>query len=159
MSTATDLTSMLRLHPEYRGEFSRMSPASEATVQSGVPVLVVSSDEQVHSSLHQILHNHCRFRRAAGRNEALSLIHRFHPWVVVCDQTLKDGDWRDLLRDLQSESEMPPLVVSSRLADDRLWAEVLNLGGYDLLTYPFADTEVSRVVKMAANRRSKVREC
>jgi hypothetical protein len=46
--------------------------------------------------------------------------------------------------------------VSSRVADDRLWAEVLNLGGYDLLTNPFAPAEVSRVVDLAANRASSM---
>jgi DNA-binding response OmpR family regulator len=75
--------------------------------------------------------------------------------VVVCDQTLADGDWRDLLSDLQNVQLMPPLIVSSRLVDGRLWAEVFNLGGYDLLTKPFAATEVRRVVKLAAHRGSK----
>jgi DNA-binding response OmpR family regulator len=58
--------------------------------------------------------------------------------------------------DLQAESEAPPpLIVSSCVADDRLWAEVLNLGGYDLLTKPFLAAEVSRVVRMAARRGNK----
>jgi DNA-binding NtrC family response regulator len=70
--------------------------------------------------------------------------------VVISDQRLADGDWRDLLSDLQKEREGLPLIVSSRLADDRLWAEVLNLGGYDLLMKPFSATEVARVVRMAA---------
>jgi DNA-binding NtrC family response regulator len=157
MFTATNLSSVHRLLPD-RGEIARMSPASYVSVQRGFPVLIVSSDEQVHSSLQQILHSDCRLRRATGRGEAMPLVRRFRPWVVVCDQTLDDGDWRDLLQDLQSEVEMPPLIVSSRLADDRLWAEVLNLGGYDLLTNPFAATEVSRVVKMAAERSNKARE-
>jgi DNA-binding response OmpR family regulator len=120
------------------------------------PVLVVSSDQQVQTALAQILSNRCRLRRAGGRRDALSQVRRFQPWVVVCDQHLRDGDWRDLLNDLQSESPAPPLVVSSRLADDRLWAEVLNLGGYDLLTNPFAPAEVSRVVNLAANRASSM---
>lgn len=85
----------------------------------------------------------------------MSSVRRFHPRVVVCDQTFADGDWRELLSDLQAEQQMPPLIVSSRLADDRLWAEVLNLGGYDLLTKPFVAAEVSRVVKLAAHRASK----
>jgi FixJ family two-component response regulator len=37
----------------------------------------------------------------------------------------------------------------SRHADERLWAEVLNLGGYDLLAKPLEGDEVSRVVEMA----------
>jgi len=132
-----------------------MSAASYIRFQFGFPLLVVSSDEQDHSSLHRILQDDCQLHRAAGRREALSFIRRFRPWVVVCDQILADGDWRDLLSDLQGEQEMPPLIVSSRLADDRLWAEVLNLGGYDLLMKPFAETEVSRVIRLAAHRGSK----
>ena len=116
-----------------------------------VPVLVVSSHEQDHS-LHRILEPDCRLRWATSRQAALSIMRRFRPSVVISDEVLTDGDWRELLADLQREKHGPPLIVSSRLADDRLWVEVLNLGGYDLLMKPFAATEVTRVVKMAAHR-------
>ncbi|HEX3742939.1 MAG TPA: response regulator [Bryobacteraceae bacterium] len=128
-----------------------MSPAILVQAQSDVPVLVISPDEGVHSSLARILKKDCCLHRAAGRRDGILYVRKLRPWVVVCDQNLADGDWRDLLRDLQAEEEMPPLIVSSRVADDRLWAEVLNLGGYDLLSTPFAATEVIRVVRMAAH--------
>lgn len=133
-----------------------MSAANMMTsAQIGFPVLVVSSDEQIHSSLDQILRRDCRLHRARGRSDALSVVEESRPWVVLCDQTLADGDWRDLLADLQAgKSDTPPVIVSSRCADDRLWAEVLNLGGYDLLASPFTSGEVSRVVEMAARRRN-----
>jgi hypothetical protein len=41
------------------------------------------------------------------------------------------------------------MIVTSRLADERLWAEVLNLGGYHLLAKPFDASEVVRVVGTA----------
>jgi len=126
--------------------------AGFARVQSGFPLLVVSGDEKVQSSLKTILRPDCKLHRASGRRDALTAIRRIRPWVVVCDQNLSDGDWRDLLNDLDQEQRTPPLIVSSRLADERLWAEVLNLGGYDLLANPFAATEVRRVVQMAAYR-------
>lgn len=129
-----------------------MPAVSHARAQAGFLVLVVSPDEQVYLSLRQILRHECRMRRAAGRRDAVALLRKFRPCVVVCDQVLSDGNWKNLLQDLQSEPQMPPLIVSSRLADDRLWAEVLNLGGYDLLMSPFSTSEVSRVVKMAAHR-------
>jgi len=133
-----------------------VSAASCARLQFGFPLMIVTSDENDHWSLERILRKDCHLHRAAGRGDALSVLRRFHPWVVVCEQVLADGDWRDLLKDLQSEQQMPPpLIVLSKRADDRLWAEVLNLGGYDLLIKPFAAMEVSRVVKMAAHRGSK----
>jgi len=41
------------------------------------------------------------------------------------------------------------LVVTSRLADDALWAEVLNMGGYDVLAVPLDSEEVMRVIGAA----------
>ena len=43
----------------------------------------------------------------------------------------------------------PPLVVTSRLADDYLWSEVLNLGGWDVLAKPFRQQEVLYVLDSA----------
>ncbi len=39
--------------------------------------------------------------------------------------------------------------MTDRLADERLWSEVLNLGGYDVLLKPFEPGEVLRVVNSA----------
>ena len=43
----------------------------------------------------------------------------------------------------------PLLIVTSRLADERLWAEALNLGAWDVLARPFDEDEVSRIVSVA----------
>ena len=44
----------------------------------------------------------------------------------------------------------PPLfIVTSRLADERLWAEALNLGAWDVLAKPYDTDEVIRIVSVA----------
>ncbi|HLK63929.1 MAG TPA: response regulator [Bryobacteraceae bacterium] len=129
-----------------------MATGSLTPMNSVTSLLVVSSDELDHHSLHRILEDNCSLHGASSRLQALSVLRQYRPRVVICDQRLSDGDWRDLLNDLQHQPGGPPLIVSSRLADDRLWAEVLNLGGYDLLTKPFVPSEVNRVVTMAAQR-------
>ena len=69
---------------------------------------------------------------------------------VRCERELPDGSWRDLFQFLATKlKNPPPLVVVSRQADEALWAEVLNLGGYDVLTKPFDGEEVNRVMTMA----------
>ena len=74
----------------------------------------------------------------------------FRPSVVLTDSVLPEGGcWKDVLRSAQENSIGLPVIVSSRLADERLWAEVLNLGGYDLLVKPFNAAEVQNVVCMA----------
>ena len=57
-----------------------------------------------------------------------------------------------MLRALQHLPVPLPLVVTARLADEYLWAEVLHEGGYDVLAQPFAQEEVLRVISAAARR-------
>jgi DNA-binding NtrC family response regulator len=79
------------------------------------------------------------------------LVHIFRvlPHVVLCDQDLPDGSWRDIVGIAETLYSPPPVIVSSRAADERLWAEVLNLGGFDLLAAPLDPVEVRRAVEIA----------
>jgi DNA-binding NtrC family response regulator len=72
--------------------------------------------------------------------------------VVLTEHDLADGTWSDLLELAASAQWSPPVVVVSRHADEAMWAQVLNLGGYDVLMKPFDATEVRRVVDMAVRR-------
>ncbi len=85
-------------------------------------------------------------------HEALSLLRRRPVALVISDRDLKDGSWRDILDTLKGVPGSPPLIVTSRLADDYLWAEVLNEGGFDVLAQPFDREEVVRVVSAASRR-------
>ena len=69
--------------------------------------------------------------------------------VVICEAVLPDGNWKDLLARMARSRATPVLVVTSNVADESLWAEVLNLGGYDVLAQPFDREEVTRVVGSA----------
>ena len=66
--------------------------------------------------------------------------------IVLCDG---ESGWREILDEFRTFSDPPFLIVTSRLADDRLWSEALNLGAYDVLAKPFDDHEVIRVLNMA----------
>ena len=69
--------------------------------------------------------------------------------VVLCDEKLPDGTWRDLLPEPAAESRKPAIIVASRLADERLWIEVLDRGGHDLLPTPLRAEDVIRSVEAA----------
>ena len=81
--------------------------------------------------------------------EAITFAMRVDVPVIVCEQNLQDGDWKDVLRDFDGLTLPASLIVTSRLADSTLWAEALNLGAYDVLVQPFAPDEVYRVVLLA----------
>ncbi len=74
--------------------------------------------------------------------------------VVLTDLVLPDGSWCDVLNrvgDLRAAAEV---VVCARVADERLWTQVLEAGGFDVLVEPYQDREVSRIFVAAAAGRS-----
>jgi DNA-binding response OmpR family regulator len=114
--------------------------------------LVVSpepDDERVLSTMLE--RESWRVRGARSFREALRVFRgKERPLVVTCESELPDGSWRDVFQFLATKvKNPPPLVVVSRQADEALWAEVLNVGGYDVLLKPFDGAEVHRVMNMA----------
>ena len=75
------------------------------------------------------------------------------------DDDLQAPSWRELLEDVSAQNEIPApkVIVLSRLADNRLWAEVLNLGGYDVLPKPLDAVEVAWAVRSALLERNGTR--
>ena len=77
------------------------------------------------------------------------------PWplcetrVVITERDLPPGDWKDALSALQQLPRQPLLIVTSRLADEELWSEVLNLGAHNVLAKPFRAVEVQWVLESA----------
>jgi DNA-binding response OmpR family regulator len=91
---------------------------------------------------------------ASNLPETQTALRRTPPGVVICDGRLSDGhSWKDLLHEIRRMEDPPPLIVADRLADDRLWAEALNLGAHDLLAKPFDGREVWHAVTTACRRR------
>jgi DNA-binding response OmpR family regulator len=126
--------------------FVRTSPSPERRT-APVRILTVGITGTDHHKLRVCLRDYeCTFLRAHGSWEAVDLVRRHQPDVVLCEPALVGGTWKDLLSELQREPNPPKFIVCSLLADDRLWSEVLNLGGYDVLLKPFDPTEVSRIV-------------
>jgi DNA-binding NtrC family response regulator len=81
---------------------------------------------------------------------ARAVIEKLRPRLVVCDTEIEgEGSWRDLLKWRGALPDFA-LIVVSRLADVVLWAEVLYLGGYDLLEKPFVVREVERVIGLGS---------
>ena len=69
--------------------------------------------------------------------------------VVLCEQNLQGETWIDVPEDIKHLRRPPSLIVTSKLADERLWAEALNLGAWDVLSKPFDHSEVLRSVALA----------
>jgi DNA-binding NtrC family response regulator len=117
-----------------------------------VSVLCVSSSDSDHQKLDAIFsHSNWSLSHATDCNQALRLLQRLRSPVLICDRDVIGPSWRELLprfHALHLRPE-PRLIVSARLADDSLWSEVLNVGGYNVLEKPFDRKEVFWVVSHA----------
>jgi DNA-binding response OmpR family regulator len=87
--------------------------------------------------------------RAGTLDTAVAFLRGNPVPVIITEPDLPLANWKDLLAAIVQLPRAPLLIVASRLADERLWAEVLNLGGYDLLCEPFQKKEVLWVLNSA----------
>jgi len=123
-----------------------------------IPVLSVSPTQSDHTTLEcLLLQPEWRVHRADGVMSALTLLRQLTPVpVVLCEDFLPDS-WQDLLAQTALLPDQPSIIVTSRLADDYLWAEALNLGAYDVLAKPFDIAELTRSLRLAWLRSQRQR--
>lgn len=69
--------------------------------------------------------------------------------LVFVDTELPDGSWEDLLQLLLDSPKACEMIVCSHCGDERLWAEVIQRGAFDLLPAPYEGREVMRIIQSA----------
>ena len=112
--------------------------------------LLISPFEQDHKLLQSIFAEQgWKLHEAGSLESALKLLRQGVASVVITEKDLPFGNWKDVLGAVRHLSSSPLVVVSSLHADDRLWAEALNLGAYDVLTKPIERMEAIRVFNSA----------
>src|SRR5689334_22554312 len=110
-----------------------------------ITVLNLDPVEADHASLVDIMGNsQWQLTSSTTLEAALELLQRVRIPILFCESDQRPGLWQDVLASLMALPDPPFLIVTSRLADDRLWAEALNLGAYDVLAKPFDYSEVTR---------------
>lgn len=72
--------------------------------------------------------------------------------VVLTESAFPGGTWLDVLHLIREAPRDVRVVVTDPQADARFWAEALNLGAFDLITQPFDEYEVRRIVQNACAR-------
>jgi len=72
--------------------------------------------------------------------------------VVLTESSFPGGNWLDVLHLVRELPREIRVVVTDPHADARFWAEALNLGAYDLVTQPFDEHEVQRILYNACTR-------
>ena len=121
------------------------------------PVLLVSPDPADSCYLREILGNlDSELVSAGDLRSAKRFLGDGSFRVVITERDLPDGDWLSVLCTVEGLEHPPLLIVISRLADERLWVEVLNRSGFDVLPKPFVHSEVCRVLGYALRKRTNM---
>ena len=119
-------------------------------IDSGPAVLIISPFEADHIGFSRMLGAcHCEAYAVCTCHQGLGILRERAVSIVICERDLADGTWKDILQALDTLSDRPLLIVTSRLADDHLWVEVLNLGGHDVLAKPLDHKEVALSIDSA----------
>jgi DNA-binding NtrC family response regulator len=89
---------------------------------------------------------------ATNLRQARDMLRKSAYRLILTEANLSDGAWLDVVQTADRHSTDLPVIVTDPQADARLWSEVLNQGGYDLLAQPFYAPEVRRILENAATR-------
>jgi two-component system KDP operon response regulator KdpE len=88
---------------------------------------------------------------ASNGDEALDIVEREHPDIVLLDVGLPGKDGFDVLRDIRAFSDVPVLMLTAR--DDAMdKVKGLELGADDYVTKPFNHLELMARVKAVLRR-------
>ncbi len=82
-------------------------------------LVLLSPLDEDHVSLGRFLiSTGFRVHRAHTRQEAMSALCKDRVAVVISERNLPEGDWRDVLRELEPLANPPFLIVTTKHADD-----------------------------------------
>jgi two-component system KDP operon response regulator KdpE len=121
-------------------------------MSQGARILVVDDEPQIRRSLQVNLENkNYAVMTAASGEEALELMARRKPDVVIVDLVLPAMDGIELTRRIREQSPVP-IIVLSAIGDERKKVEALESGADDYVTKPFGMEELSARVRSALRR-------
>jgi DNA-binding NtrC family response regulator len=92
---------------------------------------------------------HVRLLPASSIEQADLLLAGGEARVLIAKATFPGGTWQDALALRRTRHPAAVLVVAAEYADERLWLDVLDQGGYDLIVKPFVAEELIRVLANA----------
>jgi CheY-like chemotaxis protein len=112
-----------------RGTGPRLDPAT-------CEVLVVDDDPSILATVSEILKDEgIQVVTATNGQEALQILERVKPWVVLLDMRMPVMDGWTFARVARDRGEEVPILVMTAAQDARRWAAEINADGY--LSKPF----------------------
>ena len=116
-------------------------------------VLIALADPASRRALSNLLSQHdAEPVFATTVREARAVLAREPVALVVCEDSLRDGSYRELLPVARAAKGDVPVVVTSRVDNPEEYLEAMKLGAFDYVAEPFSRAELDRIVHNALNR-------
>ena len=110
-------------------------------------VLIVSTSMEDQKTLMQVLNNlSTNVIWCSTLRQAEEVLSEQTIGLVLCDQRLPDGTYRDLLAPQQVGPKIPRVVVTTRVGGWEDYTEATELGAFDVIPCPLHPTNVEFVV-------------
>lgn len=116
-----------------------IAPVPRAPTQPGamIDVLYISRHDTDSTALSKILRGtHWNLLRVRTCSEALATLDTVLVPVVMTDQEI-DCDWKQIVGKVIHSPHPAPIIVTSEKRDWKLWEEVIDRGGFEVLCKPF----------------------
>jgi DNA-binding response OmpR family regulator len=131
---------------------ANQSQSSKTLACHNITLLTVSPNQEDRRSLESILDAPGWTIQGANSIREATRLLQDAPTLILCERDLPDGTWKDVFDAASGLDNPPPVVVVARSPDRSFWAEVLNLGGFDVLLKPFESAEVHHVMHAASRQ-------
>ena len=110
-------------------------PAATDGMLIGNTVLIVDDDEQTLTAVQNVLEHHgAAVLRAGSTAQALALLERHQPTVIVADLSMPDRDGIELIKSIRQldspASAVPAAVLSAHVQGDQ--AAIANAAGFQM---------------------------
>ncbi|HUO00304.1 MAG TPA: response regulator [Bradyrhizobium sp.] len=128
---------------------------SNINTSPGSPTCVVVEDSNsMRNLITSYLEAHdIRAIPASCRDEAIGLLARHQPDLVVLDLRLGQDDGLDLLREIRENSDVPVIITTGHRRDEVDRVVGLELGADDYITKPFGLRELLARIRAVLRRR------
>src|SRR5690349_7201099 len=120
-------------------------------MQQELSALVVNEDSSLLQQLRIVLESQKVTTRCARtcREAKDSLAVEGQPDIIFAGTSFADGTWRDMLSLARQLSPRSGVVITTRLADVRLYLDAMEEGAADYIVPPFVASDVAHVVRSA----------
>src|SRR5262249_7716625 len=116
---------------------------------SGQPILIAEDDASVLGFLVKVLtKNGYQVQTATRGDDAIAMIRRHHPSLVLLDVLMPGVDGRDICKKMRSDAEMAhiPVILMSELHSSSLHALGAETGASDYMSKPVAMADLLTMV-------------